>query len=222
MHSTIFEMLDGKYINKTIQGYFERLSPYTAIVFIGFGINRRFDDVPAMVSSLRIGLPQPVQIADREFTTIGLHIFNHDSTLAPAGRTSAVSIIRTSHEWWQNIYQDKNRYNAVKQEIADKIVKQLDHRFPGIAGQIEMLDVATPMTFIRYTGNWQGSVQGWSTTPKTWMMQIQKRLPGLDNFWMCGQWTEPLGGLPPSALTGRNVIWNICRQDKKRFTTSLP
>jgi phytoene dehydrogenase-like protein len=221
MHSTIFEMLEPQYISEKINSYFKSLSPYTTIVFIGFGVNRKFDDVPPMVASLRIELEKPIKIADRELKSVGFHIFNNDPTLAPPNKTAAVSMMRTSYSWWQNIYHDKNRYNTVKQEIADKIVKQLEHRFPGITGQIEMLDVATPMTFVRYTGNWQGSVQGWSTTPTTWRMQLEKKLPKLGNFWMCGQWTEPLGGLPPSALSGRNVIWNICYQDKKKFASTV-
>jgi len=222
MHTTIFDMLDGKYINNTIRGYFERVSPYTAIIFVGLGINRKFNDIPAMVSSLRIELPQPVKIADRERTTIGLHVFNHDLTLAPTGKTSAISAMPSSLEWWQNLYQDKNKYNAAKQEVVDKLIELLNQRFPRIAGQIEMRDIATPVTFVRYTGNWQASVQGWSATPKTWMMQFHKKLPGLENFWMCGQWLDPIGGLPPAALSGRNAIQFICHQDKKKFLSFVP
>jgi phytoene dehydrogenase-like protein len=191
MHTTIFDMLESKYIDDTIQRYFKQLTTYTAVIFIGMGINRKFNDIPAMVSSLRIELPQPVKIADRERTTIGLHVFNHDPTLAPTGKTSAVSAMPSSIEWWQNLHKDKNKYNAAKQEVVDKLIGLLNQRFPEIAGQIEMYDIATPVTFVRYTSNWKGSIQGWSATPKTWMMQFQKKLPGLENFWMCGQWLEP-------------------------------
>ena len=45
-----------------------------------------------------------------------------------------------------------------------------------------MIDVSTPMTFERYTGNWQGCYEGFLTTPKTQMMRIKKTLPGLDGF----------------------------------------
>jgi len=114
------------------------------------------------------------------------------------------------------------RYNAAKQEVADKLIQLLDRRFPGLAGQVEVCDVATPVTFERYTGNWRGSVQGWSATPRTWMMRFRKTLPGLDNFWMCGQWVEAIGGLPPAALSGRHIIQIICARDRNRFVTSTP
>ncbi len=36
-----------------------------------------------------------------------------------------------------------------------------------VAGQVKAVDVATPLTTERYTGNWQGSVEGWMITTKT-------------------------------------------------------
>lgn len=73
---------------------------------------------------------------------------------------------------------------------------QIDQRFPGLAVQVEMRDVATPMTWERFTGNWRGSYQGWLNTTKTFGMRMSK--PGLENLYMAGQWVEPGGGLPPA------------------------
>jgi phytoene dehydrogenase-like protein len=81
-----------------------------------------------------------------------------------------------------------------------------------------MWDVATPLTFERYTGNWKASIVGWDDTRKTFFMRMNKTLPGLSNFYMAGQWVEPGGGLPMVAASGRNVIQLICKQDKRLFT----
>jgi phytoene dehydrogenase-like protein len=51
---------------------------------------------------------------------------------------------------------------------------------------------------------------------------MDKTLPGLENFYICGQWVEPGGGLPTSAGSGRNVIGMICKRDGKKFTAGLP
>jgi hypothetical protein len=32
---------------------------------------------------------------------------------------------------------------------------------------IEVIDVSTPATVIRYTGNWNGGMEGWLLTPST-------------------------------------------------------
>jgi phytoene dehydrogenase-like protein len=84
------------------------------------------------------------------------------------------------------------------------------------------VDVATPMTYENYTGNWQGSMEGWLITTKTMTMRMSKTLPGLQNFYMAGQWVEPGGGVPTAAMSGRNVIRNICQRDKRPFVTRVP
>jgi len=221
-HATIFDMLEGRYADAAVRGWFEKLTPYSSMVFVGLGVNRRFDDVPAMVSSLRVELPQPVTIAGRERATVGFHIMNNTRSLAPAGRTMVVSAFASDLERWQNLRQDPARYNAAKQEVADKLVQLLERRFPGLAGQVEMTDVATPATFARYTANWQGSIQGWAVTPQTWMKQFRKTLPGLKNLWLCGQWVEAIGGLPTAALSGRSAVQFLCAQDRREFVATLP
>jgi len=42
---------------------------------------------------------------------------------------------------------------------------------------------------------------------------MSKILPGLQDFYMIGQWVEPGGGVPAVALSGRNVIQIICKAD---------
>jgi len=51
---------------------------------------------------------------------------------------------------------------------------------------------------------------------------MKKTLPGLSNFWMCGQWVEPGGGLPPAAISGRHVVQLVCHEDGRRFVTNVP
>ena len=82
--------------------------------------------------------------------------------------------------------------------------------------------MATPMTWVRYTGNWRGSYEGWLLTPKTFMTSMSKTLPGLDNFYMAGQWVNPGGGMPSAAMSGSHTIQIICKKDKKEFVTSTP
>ena len=85
--------------------------------------------------------------------------------------------------------------------------------------QVEMHDVVTPMTWVRYTANWKASYEGWMMSMDTFGMRMSKTLPGLENFYMVGQWVEPGGGPPPSACSGRNLAQILCKRDGKRFVT---
>ena len=89
---------------------------------------------------------------------------------------------------------------------------------------VEMVDVATPLTFERYTGNWQGCFEGWLITPqnaKVVLKTMRQTLPGLQNFYMCGQWIEPGGGLPSAVMSARRLIQTICKEDKEKFHTTV-
>ena len=66
---------------------------------------------------------------------------------------------------------------------------------------------------------------GWLLTTETMRMMLlgmDKTLPGLKNFYLAGQWVEPGGSLPLSAMSGRNAIQLICHADGCPFVTSTP
>ncbi len=119
--------------------------------------------------------------------------------------------------------QDNAAYEEKKDQVARTIVELLEQRFAGIGNQVEMVDVATPLTFECYTGNWQGSFEGWLITPQNAqiiMKPMSQTLPGLGNFYLCGQWVEPGGGLPTGLMSGRRLTKAICKEDGQVFTSS--
>lgn len=225
-HTTIFEMLEGKYAGKKIRGYYENFPLFQPLVYIGLGVNRAFDDFPSSVGGVNFPLAEPVHLGGKEITRLGVMIYNFDPSLAPPGKTILKVMFPVDYDWWKTLAQDPARYRAEKERIADQVAALLDRRFPGLAAQVEMRDVATPLTFERYTGNWRGSYEGWLMTTRTFGLQMPKNLPGLGNFYMAGQWVEPGGGVPTAAMSGRNAIRKICKKDGKRFKTfrdwSLP
>ncbi len=144
-------------------------------------------------------------------------IYNFDPTLAPAGKTVINSAIITDYQYWKDLSSEPERYKAEKDRIGIEVIKRLEEFFPGIESQVEMADVATPVTFERYTGNWQGSFEGFLPTPDNIMGSIPKTLPGLDRFYMAGQWVQAGGGLPAGLITGQDVVTRMCKADGKRF-----
>jgi phytoene dehydrogenase-like protein len=220
--TTIFDMLDGKYINDKIRGYYDNLELYPPLVYVGLGVARTFDDVTPSLNGLTFPLAEPVTIAGKELNTLEVKIYNFDPTLAPEGKTVVRVKFNTDYDYWEELHKEPAKYKAEKKRIADTVVGLLDKRFPGLADQVEMSDVATPMTWVRYTGNWKGAYEGWNTTTETFMLQMSKTLPGLTNFYMAGQWVNPGGGQPTAAMSGRHTIQIICKKDKKKFATSTP
>jgi phytoene dehydrogenase-like protein len=222
-HATIFDMLQGRYINDKVRGFYEKLPIFPSWIQVSLGVKRDLSD-PAQAAVYL--LDEPLDIAGGKHTYIRFRHFCYDRSLAPHGKSILVTTFSSDQAYWQELYQEPERYEAEKKEIAAKVIHVLERRMPGIAEQIEVVDVSTPMTVVRYTGNWQGSQEGWLITTETFGIimgkGMEKTLPGLDGFFMCGQWVEPGGGVPTAAASGKIAIKTICGKDKKKFRVSLP
>jgi phytoene dehydrogenase-like protein len=221
-YNTIFKMLDGKYVDDQVCEPYQKWPIFQPLLYIGVGVRRTFEDVPKTVSGFSFPLRRPVEIGDAVQERLGVHIFNQDPTLAPPGKTSLVVMLPSRHAYWKELAQDRAAYEEKKDQVARTVVELLDQRFPGLAQDVEMVDVATPLTFERYTGNWQGSFEGWLITPQNAqvvMKPMRQTLPGLENFAMCGQWVEPGGGLPTGVMSARRLVQGLCKQDGIKFQT---
>jgi phytoene dehydrogenase-like protein len=223
-YSTIYKMLDGKFTDEQTREPYEKWPTFSSLLFIGLGVNRDFKDFPVTVSGMSYPLPQPIEIGKTVLTRLPVHIFNQDHTLAPSGKTSVIISFESDYTFWKELSAERESYLAEKEKAARLVIGQLEQRFPGISADIEMIDVATPLTFERYTGNWKGSFEGWLITPDnahTLMKPMKQTLPGLRNFYMCGQWVEPGGGLPTGVMSARRLMKALCKADGKKFRTTV-
>jgi phytoene dehydrogenase-like protein len=222
-HWTIFDALNGRYVDTATRDLYagKTLKLFESMVLVSLGVGRTFETEPYL---LRYPLSEPMTIADgTRFDRMEAHIFNYDPTLAPAGKTVvSVTLYTRNHAFWTDLRErDREAYRAAKDEVGRRVIERLDTRLGQIKDRIEVIDVATPATLIRYTRNWKGSYEGWYP-PDDWLnaTPLSKTLPGLDRFYMIGQWVEPGGGVPIVAQSGRNVAQLLCHRDGKRFHTS--
>jgi phytoene dehydrogenase-like protein len=216
-HATIFDMLRGRYADDTVHGWFDEWPPFPPLVFVGIGVDRSFADEPKLPNGTSLGLAEPITIGNRSLNRFSYRLHNYDPSLAPPGKTAITCEIMSDYNYWKELGADRQRYDAEKKTIGEALVSALDRRFPGLREQVEMVDVATPLTWERYTGNWRGSFEGWLPLPGNMTVEMPRKLPGLDSFYMAGQWVAPGGGLPSGLMTGRQVVQLMCRKDGKKF-----
>jgi len=216
-YSTHFKMLKGAYLTPKLEKWYSEMATFPSVVFIALGIDQRLDGEP---HALHFPLKEPIQLdPETAMTHLPLRIHNFDPTLAPAGKTLITLTLETfATDYWTQLYQrDQTRYYWEKERISQAVIRALDCRISGMAAKVEMVDVATPSTFSRYTGNWKGSFEGWMLTPEAGLQSLGHELPHLKNFYMCGQWVEVGGGLPTVLISGRSVAQLICHADGKAF-----
>ena len=223
-HATIYEMLGARYLDEALRGCYERgeLPLFPPILFIGVGVGRTFAEEAQRISGLHFPLAEPVGAGAVYKDELSARIVNFDPTMAPEGKTVITTILEADGDYWCGLREhDKKKYAAEKTRIGEAVVRGLDGRFPGLKDQVEMVDVATPATTVRYTGNWRASFEGWLPTPGYLTKGLPRRLPGLDDFYMAGQWVQPGGGLPTGVMTAREVQQLICKRDGIGFRTTM-
>ena len=222
-HATLFDMLEGKYLTDQLRTYYQKGEIFQPIIQVSLGVNRDFSDQPHMAAHF---LDKPITIAGEERRQLSVKHYGYDPTLAPAGKSVVEVMYPSNIGYWRPLAEDPERYEAEKKQVAITVMEQIEKFYPGFTAQVEVVDVATPLTYERYTGNWQGSMEGWMINTRNIGAVatggIKKTLPGLENFYMIGQWVEPGGGVPTGALSARGVMQLICHADKKPFVTTTP
>jgi phytoene dehydrogenase-like protein len=219
-HATIFEMLDGRYTNAAIRSYYGAPGDRIEMgIHVSLGVAR---DLSAEPHAIVLPLDQPVAIAGEMRHRLYVEPFGFDPSLAPAGKTALKVVMATSFARWRELQRAPERYAAEKQRIAETVIDLLDERFPGLRQQIEVVDVATPMTTLRYTGNGHGYRSPIAAMARALFTgwRLSETLPGLRNFYMVGQWAG-IAGVPLVAAMGRDVVAAICRNDGRTFRTAV-
>jgi phytoene dehydrogenase-like protein len=217
-YSTIFGMLDGKYLNQRIRSYYDACPKTQSFgLEVWYGVNRDFSKEPhAMV----LFLEDPIAVEGKEKDRLDIEIINFDPSFAPFGKTVVKVVFDSGYQYWKELSATPEKYQAQKRQIADLVAQRLEKRFPGFVGQIEAIDVVTPVSVEHWTGAYRG-YQAWPA-PKEFAKDISKdgvsrTLPGLQNFYMVGQWAGGTIGLSTVCLMGRNLVRQFCKSDGKKF-----
>jgi phytoene dehydrogenase-like protein len=216
-HTTIFDMLDGKYLDSATRTMYDERELFASYLQVSLGVALDLRDQPWMLTRL---LDTPLQVDPAtELNQLGFRFFHFDPTFAPPGKTAVTCLLPTRNfAYWSELrHRDLNRYREQKNRVAEAVIDVLERIVPGARAAIEVTDVSTPATVARYTGNWQGSMEGWLVRPGEGFRPLHPTLPGLRQFMMVGQWVLPGGGLPSGPITARPAVKAICKHDNVAF-----
>ena len=218
-HATIFKMLGGLYVDAATRKLYDEREVFASYLQVSLGVALDLSGEPPMISRM---LDTPINIDPlTDVATVGFRIFNFDPTFAPKGKTVITSLLPTrNYAYWQELRaQDLPKYYDEKHRVADAVIDVLEGRIPGARAAIEAKDVSTPASILRHTGNWKAAQEGWLLEPGHGLKPLPNTLPGLDRFYMVGQWVMPGGGLPSGPLTARPAMKAICKRDRVPFET---
>jgi phytoene dehydrogenase-like protein len=212
---TFDQLLKGRYHDKKFDIRYNNPIDYALPTSLqaAFGVAADLSGYPCTMA-----FPvEPFRFAEHEYRKVGFKSFAYEPSFAPEGctlLTSTLSLKDEDYFYWERLYQDKAAYNKEKQKIAELLQDRIEKRFPELKGKLTLLDVATPMTYHRYTGAYHGAWMSFMMTPKSKSMMHSGKIKGLKNCYLTGQWLEPPGGLPVAVTTGKFTILRICKKEK--------
>lgn len=250
-YQTIMKFLEGKYLNETYERLYTDIIDKPGMIFPGYftlflALNRQFhgaehctthildpEDAKRLPGSLHPSIN--VQFRNKHYPELnppgtGIVFATYFCDIEPwkamVDGPEQSSRVRRGEEVHTLAVRRGPKYGKAKKDAAQVIIDVLDRRYPGLADAIVMKDISTPVTQVRYTRNYNGTVLQWQPfveggeTLETEINRIGPVLPGLKNFYMSGVWVTT-GGLIRAAVAGRHVMQFVCKDDKKPFTAHV-
>ena len=136
---------------------------------------------------------------------------------SPPGKNTLTIITLQGYDYWKKYEADyfagkKDAYRAEKQRMADALVRQVEKRLmPGLRKAIEVREVATPLTNVRYTSNYRGAIYGWDQTLDNAMPNRMAQTTPVKNLYLASAWTQPGGGYGGVLWSGIQCFGEVMR-----------
>ncbi len=199
-YSALFELLGDKYLDEQIKLLYSKELKLPTSMQISLGVKCDLSDTP---HSIALKLNQPFKVGEVNNSHIYVKHFCYDTIMSHKNKSMITSIIKTDYTYWEALYHNMKDYIKEKERLAGDFVKIMTSRIPQIESNIEVIDIATPITYYRYTGIWGGSYMGWWNKSKD---TVPFKIPVVENLILAGQWTKSTGGIVSAIMSGRESI----------------
>jgi phytoene dehydrogenase-like protein len=222
MKTTLSSLLDGSRIDPVHRLLLETTPVMDPCVQVSFGVDMDLSALDGATEAVQ--LDPPAEIGGTRMEWFNYRSYAFDPSLAPAGKSVVSCFVPAKWEHWDRLSRDRAAYAAEKERLAAFCAAQIGKRIPGFPARIEMTDVATPVTWARYTGNWKGTFMTWKL-PADFQKRhrfVPKTVPGLEGMYLASMWTSPPGGVPGAARAARDAVQLICRREGRRFRACEP
>ncbi|MGB8951518.1 MAG: NAD(P)/FAD-dependent oxidoreductase [Candidatus Aminicenantales bacterium] len=128
---------------------------------------------------------------------------------SPQGKNTINILVLQGYDHWEKYEADywkgnKAEYKKEKERMADLLIEKAERGFlPGLRNAIEVKEIGTPLTNVRYTRNYRGAAYGWDQTlDNSGPRRLPHKTP-IKNLYLSGAWTSPghgYGAVIPSGL----------------------
>jgi prolycopene isomerase len=205
LRRTCFELLGRDHLTASLIAKLEAARPSEPLFGVFLGL-RGSPDLERAFQRFHEG---HVIFTCADGTTIQIAwLSKDDPSVAPPGKQALFIGQLVDYADWEPFKTDKAAYHARKAAWADELITRAEEFLPGLRVHLDVQDSASPLTYERYTSNWQGATTGWNWNPAyAPHFNFAKDLP-IKNFYAVGHYVFNPGGVPTAMITA----WYIARE----------
>ncbi len=132
-----------------------------------------------------------------------------DSGFSPPGTCQANIVALKYGEPWMRI--PPTQYHRAKYRCAESMLRRIEAIFPDVRKHIEELEVATPLTHMRYLGHPNGAIYGFEQYTKDSMFFQPGRHSPIEGLYFASGWIGDCG-FQPTLQAGMSAAKSVLRK----------
>jgi phytoene dehydrogenase-like protein len=136
---------------------------------------------------------------------------------SPAGKNTVSILTLQGYDHWERFAADyhtgeKREYRREKERMAEVLIRRAEQvLLPGLSSAIEVKEIGTPLTNVRYTGHHRGAIYGWDqTVNNAGAARVGHGTP-IQNLYLAGAWSKPGHGYGAVIWSGLECFGDIMK-----------
>ena len=131
-----------------------------------------------------------------------------DPEFSPEGACQTALVTGNEADYWYSI--PPHQYASEKYRCAEALMEMVEKAFPKINTHIEEMEIATPLTHIRYLGHPGGAFYGFEQNIRDSLFMQPPRVPPIKGLYLAGAWVGD-GGFQPTLESGAQAARAILK-----------
>lgn len=217
LHFTRDGLLGGKYPVPQLaeRDELKAENPTYSMILASFRTAKALDGV---AHNRYVNCPE-YSVLGHKFDVIYIKHFAYDASISADKQTTVVQAIVTTNEdmYDQLAAMQPTDYKEFKRNVGEQLEQIIYQTEADRYGQLELLDVATPLTFTHYVNAYKGTFMTYMFTKNNPQMILHNNLLPLRNVALAGHWMMVPGGVPIAAMQGKFAAQTIARAEGLKY-----
>lgn len=205
---TFNTLLGKKYTPRSVRAVYKdrKNNPVYSSFQAAFAVDSPVDEIDDTLSFDC----EPVDVGCHSYDRICVKNYRiYGDFIAPKGHTvlqCSIVQYKEDYRFWEKLYENRDRYNMMKHNIAEAIRYRIETKFPQYADRIKVIDCWTPATYAHRDNCYKGAYMRFITTATNRNAFLSSGIRGLRNVVLASHWLRYPGGVPTAAAMGRHAV----------------